>query len=232
MMKGNIEKIKSQIRETLENCGREGDEVTLIAVSKTQPSSRINEAVSCGITDIGENYVQEFIGKYSEILGKDKINFHFIGHLQKNKVKYIVDKVSLIHSLDSFELAKEIDKQSKKISKVTNVLIQVNLVNEPSKSGVDRENLYELISEVSKLENVKISGLMAIPPFYYDEQELKGYYSEMRRLFEDIKGKNFENVEMKYLSMGMSNDFAIALKEGSNMIRIGTAIFGQRVYNK
>ena len=203
--------------------------VTFIAVSKTKPISDIKEAYDVGVRDFGENKVQEFLDKY-EALPKD-ICWHFIGHLQTNKVKYLCKKVSLIHSLDSIKLLKEIEKQYKKVNEKVNVLIEINIGREESKSGLLKEDLDLLLDEVSKCSFVEVKGLMAIiPPG--NEEQCKLYFRQMKGIFDELKTKNLKNVEMKFLSMGMSSDYKYAIDEGSNMIRVGQGVFGKRLYNK
>lgn len=199
--------------------------ITMIAVSKTKPVSQIEEAYSCGIRDFGENKVQEILDKF-EKLPKD-INWHLIGHLQRNKVKYIVDKVSLVHSLDSIRLLEEIEKQYGAKNLIANVLIQINIGKEESKTGIYVEELQELINACESCQNVKVKGLMAIIP-KGNEEECRMYFRQMQDIWSHLKQQTYKNITMEYLSMGMSEDYKIALSEGSNMIRIGTGIFGIR----
>lgn len=214
--------IKENISEIMVNIP---DDVTLIAVSKTKSVEQITEAYHCGIRDFGENKVQELIEKI-DVLPKD-IRWHLIGHLQRNKVKYIVGKVELIHSLDSVRLLQEIENQYKKNECVVNALIQINIGNEDSKTGVDYEELEELLKACQGCESVKIKGLMAIIPIC-TEEECKIYFHKMKTIFDSISSRNLPNIEMKYLSMGMTDDYKIAIQEGSNMVRVGTGIFGER----
>ena len=217
------------IRENIEKAGRSLDDVTILPVSKKKSVSDIREILSLGIDKIGENYVQELLPKYEEL--KDEINeFHFIGHLQSNKVKYIIDKVSLIHSVDSLSLLKEIDKQSKKHSKIQDVLLEINFNNEETKTGADIETLKEMLFNAHLFENVRIRGLMTMPPPYFSEDELKKTFSAFNELYMKEKSKDYgKTVNFDTLSMGMSNDYPLALKEGATIIRIGTALFGQRI---
>ena len=189
----------------------------------------INEAIEKGVTDIGENRVQEIMEKYEAVL---PVKWHLIGHLQKNKVKYIIDKVELIHSVDSFELAKEIDKHAKKIDKVQNILLEVNVSGEESKFGIRREEGEELCCRISELENVKIQGLMTIAPFVDDKELLEEVFGGLSQLAEKVREKNIPGVSMDELSMGMTNDFSIAIGKGATMVRVGTGIFGKRDYTK
>ncbi|WP_032121710.1 YggS family pyridoxal phosphate-dependent enzyme [Clostridium amazonitimonense] len=202
-------------------------DVTLIAVSKTKPVADLLEAYNLGIRDFGENKVQELLEKH-ESLPKD-IRWHFIGHLQRNKVKNIVDKVCLIHSLDSIRLLREIEKQYKSKNKIAEVLIEINIGKEESKHGILIEDLENLVSEVEKCDFVKVKGLMAIIP-KGDEESSKFYFHKMKDIWSNLKDRQFSNVTMEYLSMGMSGDYAVAIQCGSNMVRIGEGIFGKRVY--
>lgn len=203
--------------------------VTLIAVSKYQPLEPMKEAYEFGIRDFGENKVQELLFKFDNFY-KD-VNWHLIGHLQTNKVKYIVGKVNLIHSLDSIKLLKEIEKSYGKNNVVANVLIQVNIGREENKYGILEEDLDELIEEVEKCSFVKVKGIMAILP-KGDQISNRMYFSKVHGIWKGLKEKNFKNVSMEVLSMGMTNDYSIAIEEGSNMVRIGEGIFGQRNYNE
>lgn len=203
--------------------------VTLIAVSKTKPIEILEEAYETGMRDFGENKVQELCEKY-DVFHKD-VRWHLLGHLQKNKVKYIVGKVHLIHSLDSVELLKEIEKRYKNQNMVANVLIQVNIGRETQKYGVLEENIYDIMKEVKSCDNVKVKGLMAIIP-KGNKEENKIYFDKMYKLFETIKKESFDNISMDILSMGMTHDYLEAIEAGSNMVRIGEGIFGKRDYSK
>lgn len=211
----NINSLKSEI----------GDDITLIAVSKTKPLEDLKEAYNSGIRDFGENKVQELCMK-EENLPKD-IRWHLIGHLQTNKVKYIVGKVHLIHSLDSVKLLNVINERYKKENLVANTLIQINIGKEESKTGIYEEELENLLNEVEKCTNVKVLGLMTVIP-KGDAESNTYYFKKVRCIFEKLKDKNYNNIEMKYLSMGMTNDYKYAIAEGSNMIRVGQGIFGKR----
>jgi len=214
-IKENIQKIK----ETLE------DDITLIAVSKTKPLEALEEAYSYGIRDFGENKVQELLEKYDNF-HKD-VKWHLIGHLQTNKVKYIVDRVFLIHSLDSIKLLQQIEKIYGSNDKIANVLIQINIGKEETKAGIFEEELDALVNEIEKCKYVKALGLMVIIP-KGDEQENRKYFKSTKNIWDKLKEQKFKNIAMKHLSMGMSSDYITALEEGSNMIRVGQGIFGKR----
>lgn len=221
----NIREVNRKIENAAKIAGRDRSEITLIGVSKTKPVSLIKEAVDCGIRVLGENRVQEIMEKFDHIKGA---TWHLIGHLQKNKVKYIIDKVDLIHSVDSLELAKEIDKQAKKFNKVQKILIQVNISGEESKFGLPKEEVLPLLEEVKSLENVKVKGLMTMAPLGAGEDELHKIFGGLKKLSIDIKEKKVDNIDMEELSMGMSGDFEIAVAEGATMVRVGTGVFGHR----
>ena len=229
MLKEHLELVEQNITAACRRVGRERDEVTCIAVSKTKPVEMIEEVMSEGILDFGENKVQELTKKYEE-LPKD-IRWHLIGHLQTNKVKYIIDKVFLIHSVDTYKLAQAIDKEGERKGIITNILIEVNVAREESKFGVYPEDTLQLIEEIAKLEHVKIQGLMTIAPFVNNSEENRIHFKKLRDLSVDIKKKNIDNVNMCILSMGMSGDYEVAIEEGATMVRVGTSIFGERNYN-
>ncbi len=228
-VENNLAEVRDKIHTSAEECNRNPEAVTLIAVTKTYGVDVINEAIDCGVTDIGENRVQEIMEKYDSV---KPVRWHLIGHLQKNKVKYIIDKVELIHSVDSFELAKEIDKHAKKHEKVQRILLEVNVSGEESKFGIKPEECEALCRSISELENVKIEGLMTIAPFVDDEAVLSGVFSGLRALAEKIDAAGIDGVLMKELSMGMTNDFPLAISHGATMVRVGTGIFGKRDYTK
>ena len=216
--------------EIEEKCHRE-DEVNLMAVTKTVDVDKVLEAIDAGITDIGENKPQELSRKY-EIIG-DKVRYHLIGTLQTNKVKYIIDKAYMIHSLDRISLCEEIQKRAEKIDKVIKCLVQVNISKEESKHGLEEEQVVDFIKQVSKdYKNIHIQGLMTMAPFVDDEKEIRKVFSKLKKLSVEISNLNLPNVEMDTLSMGMSHDYKIAIEEGATIIRVGTSIFGQRNYNK
>lgn len=229
-IKDNIKEIQSNINRIAKEAGREDDQVFLCTVTKTRTVEEINEAVRGGVTDIGENKVQEILNKYDFV---DSCRWHLIGHLQTNKVKYIVDKVFMIHSVDSFRLAEEINKRCIKIGQTMNILIQVNAAMEESKYGIPPEEVEELIHEIlENHENLKIKGLMVIAPFSDNPDDVRHYFREGKKLFDFHSKIQHKNLEFEYLSMGMSNDYQVAIEEGSNIVRIGTAIFGERDYSK
>jgi len=228
-IKENLESVNRQIKKATEDCGRQTTDVKLIAVTKTYGADLINEAIDHGVTDIGENRVQEIMEKYELV---NPVRWHLIGHLQKNKIKYIIDKVELIHSVDTFELAKEIDKHAKKIDKVQRILLEVNVSGEESKFGIHPEECEEICCKISELQNVKIEGLMTVAPFVDDEKILGEVFTGLKNLARDISSKNIERVDMSELSMGMTNDFPLAIKNGATFVRVGTGIFGKRNYTK
>lgn len=227
----NIESIRKRIADTAKRAGRDADEIKLIAVTKTVDVDKVEEAIAAGALDAGENKPQELARKY-EVLG-DKIRWHQIGSLQTNKVKYIIDKVCMIHSLDREGLAEEIDKRASKIGRVIDCLVQVNISGEESKHGMSREEVEPFVRLVAeKYPNIKIKGLMTMAPFDAERDEIKKVFRDLKELSDEINNMNIGNVEMKELSMGMTNDFEIAVEEGATMVRVGTAIFGKRNYNK
>ena len=229
-IKDNIASIKQNIKEIEEKCHRE-DEVNLMAVTKTVDVDKVLEAIDAGITDIGENKPQELSRKY-EMIGY-KVRYHLIGTLQTNKVKYIIDKAYMIHSLDRISLCEEIQKRAEKIDKVIKCLVQVNISKEESKHGLEEEQVVDFIKQVSKdYKNIHIQGLMTMAPFVDDEKEIRKVFSKLKKLSVEISNLNLPNVEMDTLSMGMSHDYKIAIEEGATIIRVGTSIFGQRNYNK
>ena len=211
-----------------EKAGRNREDVTLIAVSKTKPVSMLEEIYAEGIRTFGENKVQELTEKYDQLPAD--IKWHMIGHLQRNKVKYIVGKVSLIHSVDSYRLAEEINIQAKKHQVTVPILIEVNVAGEDTKFGVRPEETLRLVEEIASLENVRIQGLMTIAPFVEDPEENRVHFRRLKQLSVDIDSKNIDNVHMEILSMGMTNDYMVAIEEGATMIRVGTGIFGARNY--
>lgn len=228
MIKENLETVKQKIASAAVSAGRKPEEVTLIAVSKTKPVSMVEEAYVCGCRDFGENKVQELCEKY-EMLPKD-IRWHLIGHLQRNKVKYIIDKAYLIHSVDSLRLAEEIQKEAEKKQVQVNILIEVNMAKEESKFGVMPEDAENLVKEVSKLPNVHIQGLMTIAPVVEKPEDNAVYFTKLKQLSVDIMKKNIDNVTMNILSMGMTGDYEQAVKDGAVYVRVGTGIFGERHY--
>lgn len=229
MILENIKQVEENIIKSCEKVGRDPKEVTLIAVSKTKPYTAIEEALPSGVLDYGENKVQELTEKY-EILPKD-IRWHMIGHLQRNKVKYLVGKVELIHSVDSLRLANQIETEFAKKNEIANILIEVNMANEESKFGITSETTEQLVREIIKLEHVRIKGLMTIAPYTDNPETNREYFRNMKKLSVDITEKNIDNVSMNVLSMGMTGDYQVAIEEGATMIRVGTGIFGERNYN-
>ena len=224
----NLDIIEKNILTACAKSGRNRDEITLIAVSKTKPVSMLEEVYTTGIRDFGENKVQELSDKF-EILPKD-IKWHMIGHLQTNKVKYLMDKAYLIHSVDSLKLAKEIEKQAEKANRIVDILIEVNIAEEESKFGLAKEEVLALIKEISLFPHIRIKGLMTIAPYVENPEDNRLYFRQIKQLSVDIDSQNIDNVSMNILSMGMSGDYMVAIEEGATMIRVGTSIFGERVY--
>ena len=228
MIRENIEEVKEKIRLACVKSERDMNDVTLIAVSKTKPLPMLQEAYECGIRDFGENKVQELMEKIPAM--PDDIRWHMIGHLQRNKVKYIVDKVYLIHSVDSLRLAEEISKEACKKNVCVNILVEVNVAEEDTKFGTTCEDAIALVENISRLPNLKIHGLMTIAPNVENEEENRIYFNRLKQLSVDIRSKNIDNVYMDVLSMGMTGDYQIAVEEGSTYVRVGTGIFGSRMY--
>ena len=228
-VKDNYKKVLEQVRESAVKAGRNENEVRLMCVTKTVEPVYINAALELGADLIGENRVQEYLGKRDE-LNLAGVERHLIGHLQTNKVRQIVGEVDMIESVSSLKLAKEISKVSLSKGIITNCLIEVNIGKEESKSGIYIEALEDTLYEIASLDGMKIKGLMTIPPICESENEARRYFAEMRQYFIDIKGKKIDNVDMDILSMGMSGDFEAAVAEGSNIVRVGSAIFGARKY--
>jgi PLP dependent protein len=223
---GNLARINERIRAAAEKAGRDPASVHLVAVSKTRPAADIIAAFQAGQTVFGENYIQELVPKLAEV--REAVQWHFIGHLQSNKVKYIAGQVTLIHSVDRISLATEIDRQWGKLGKVCDVLIQVNISGEATKSGTTEEGAIQLVRECALLPNIKVKGLMTMPPFFDDPDAARPYFAELRRLSKVVSAQQIAGVEMAELSMGMSGDFEAAVQEGATLVRIGTAIFGER----
>lgn len=230
-IKDNLSEIRSKIEKAAKKVNRDSEEITLLAVTKTVDVDLVNKAMNEGITSVGENKPQELARKY-DIIG-DKLNWHLIGTLQTNKVKYIIDKVCMIHSLDRIALCEEIQKRAEQINREIDCLIQVNISKEESKHGLDKDEVIDFVKEVSeKYKNIKIKGLMTMAPFVEDENEIRGVFKGLKDLSTQIKELNIPNVEMDALSMGMSHDYEIAIEEGATIVRVGTSIFGERNYNK
>lgn len=228
MLSENLKEVEERIRRACVRSGRNRNDVTLIAVSKTKPAEVLQEAYDLGIRTFGENKVQELTEKYDLLPGD--IQWHMIGHLQRNKVKYIIDKTELIHSVDSLRLAETIEKEAEKHDMICDVLIEVNVAGEESKYGVDPEELNNLIMEISRFRHVRVRGLMTIAPFVENPEENRPIFACLRKLSVDIASKNIDNITMSVLSMGMTNDYEIAIEEGATMVRVGTGIFGARNY--
>lgn len=228
MIRENIIAIEEKIQSTCNLSCRKREDVKLIAVSKTKPIEMLQQAYDCGCRDFGENKVQELVDKWEQ-MPKD-IRWHMIGHLQRNKVKYIVDKVYMIHSVDSLRLAEEISKEAVKKGVTVSVLIEINVAQEESKFGTTCEEAYRLVEEASKLPNIIIKGLMTIAPYVENAEENKQYFEKLRQIYVDINRKNIDNVYMTELSMGMTGDYETAIAEGATYIRVGTGIFGERFY--
>lgn len=226
MIKENLAKVRENIRKACEKAGRNPEEVTLIAVSKTKPVSMLEEAYQAGSREFGENKVQEIMDKYPKL--PSDIRWHMIGHLQRNKVKYVIDKACLIHSVDSLRLAEEISSQAKKKKVETDILVEVNIAQEESKFGTSREEAVRLVEEIARLPHIHIRGLMTIAPFVENPEDNRQYFRQIRELSVDIMQKNIDNVNMSVLSMGMTGDYMVAIEEGATMVRVGTGIFGER----
>ncbi len=229
MLVDNLKEVESNILQACKNANRPREDVTLIAVSKTKPLSDIEELIKVDINEFGENKVQELVDKYENV--STPVNWHLIGHLQTNKVKYIIDKACLIHSVDSIKLAEEIQRQAIKKDIIANVLIEVNVAEEDSKFGLKCEQVLPFIEEIYKLSNIKVKGLMTIAPFVENPENNRTVFRTLRQLSLDIISKNIDNIDMNVLSMGMTNDYMVAIEEGATMVRVGTAIFGTRQYN-
>ena len=229
MIKENIEAVQANIEAACQKAGRDPGEVTLIAVSKTKPLSDIEEAIDCGMMEFGENKVQELVDKIEHV--SRPVHWHLIGHLQTNKVKYIADKGLLIHSVDSVKLAKEIQKEAVKKQADCNILLEVNVDREESKFGFTCEEVPDAVAEIAQLSNVHIQGLMTIAPFVENPEDNRVIFAKLHKLLLDIKSRNIDNVNMNVLSMGMTNDYMVAVEEGATMVRVGTGIFGARNYN-
>ena len=229
-IKSNIEYVTDLKNKAAERSGRSGDDVLLVAVTKLHDCDEINEALECGITDIGENKVQEILNKYDKV---NPVRWHLIGHLQTNKVKYIIDKVAMIHSVDSLHLAKEIDKRAAQHGVTMDILIQVNSAEEESKFGISVDETEQMIHDIlDTCPNVRIRGLMCIAPYEDNPEDAKVYFEEVKRQYDQFSEIDHPNLDFKYLSMGMTNDFEVAIEAGSNLIRVGTAIFGNRDYSR
>ena len=226
----NIDAVNRIKGEAAVKSGRKAEDVLLCAVTKTRTAEEINEAIDAGITDIGENKVQEIMDKFDSV---KPVRWHLIGHLQTNKVKYIIDKVSMIHSVDSLHLAQEIDKRAAQHGITMDILIQVNSAQEESKFGISTDETEGMIRDIlDKCSNIRIRGLMCIAPFAENPEDVRVYFAQVKKLYDEYSSIEHKNLDFKYLSMGMSHDYEVAILEGSNLIRVGTAIFGERDYSK
>ncbi len=228
MIKEQLEIVENNIRRACEKSGRKREDVTLIAVSKTKPIEDLKEAYACGIRYFGENKVQEIMEKYPQM--PDDVKWHMIGHLQRNKVKYIVDKAAMIHSVDSLRLASAIQAEAAKHQVSVPILLEVNVAEEDSKFGLSVDEVLPLVREISLFPDLQIKGLMTIAPYVENPEENREVFRQLKKLSVDIKGENIDNVDMCVLSMGMTGDYEIAIEEGSTMVRVGTGIFGSRNY--
>ena len=228
MIRDNLHAVEENINAACERSSRKRSDVKLIAISKTKPVTMLREAYELGCRDFGENKVQELIGKYDQM--PDDVRWHLIGHLQRNKVKYIVDKVYMIHSVDSLRLAEEISKEAAKKNVTVSVLVEVNVSNEASKFGTSADDAVSLVEQIAKLPNILVKGLMTIAPYVEDSQKNRLYFAKLKQIYVDIIHKNIDNVCMEELSMGMTGDYEVAIEEGATYIRVGTGIFGERQY--
>ena len=229
MLRENLQEVEQRIADACRRAGRKREEVTLIAVSKTKPAEMLKEAYDLGVRVFGENKVQELTEKYD--LLPDDIRWHMIGHLQTNKVKYLIGKTELIHSVDSLKLAKVIEKESKKKECITDILVEVNVAEEESKFGLKMEEVIPFIENAAQFPHINVRGLMTIAPFVENPEKNRTIFADLHKLYVDIKEKNIDNGTVNILSMGMTNDFEVAIEEGATMVRIGTGIFGARNYN-
>jgi len=226
----NIDRINEEKEKIASSVGKNPEEVLLVAVTKTRTPEEINQAIDAGITDIGENKVQEVVDKFDRV---KPVRWHLIGHLQTNKVKYIIDKVCMIHSVDSMKLAQEIDKRAQQHGLTMDILIQVNAAQEESKFGITTDETRQLILDIlEQCPNVRIRGLMHIAPFAEDPEDVRIYFRQVKELYDQCGSIDHPHLDFRYLSMGMSHDFGVAIEEGSNLIRVGTSIFGERDYSK
>lgn len=226
-LKTRLENVLNRIKKAANARGRDPETIRLVAVSKTIPTDMVKEAIEAGVKILGENYIQEVRKKF-DALSSYPVSWHFIGHLQTNKAKYAVRLFDLIHSVDSLKLAHELNKQAKKINKIQEILIQVNISMESTKAGVYEQDALSLIKDISHLENLSVKGLMTMPPFFNEPEKVRPYFSALRKLRDQIKKESIPNIAMDELSMGMTGDFEAAIDEGASLVRIGTAIFGER----
>ena len=226
-MKDRLERVHERIKKAAADCNRPVDAIRLIAVSKTVPAEIVKEAIEAGVTDLGENYIQEAREKVNTLAALP-VNWHYIGHLQSNKAKYAVRLFDLIHSVDSLKLVRELDKYARKNDKIQSILVQVNVAKEESKSGVYVENTIELLKNISQLANISVKGLMTMPPYFNAPEKVRPFFAALRELRDRVRSLGIPNIAMDELSMGMTGDFEAAIQEGATMVRIGTAIFGER----
>lgn len=229
MLKDNYTDVENKVAAACARAKRDRSEVTLIAVSKTKPVKMLREVYDAGARCFGENKVQELCEKYGQLPAD--IEWHMIGHLQRNKVRQVIDKAALIHSVDSYRLAQEISVQAQKKGLTMPILVEVNIAQEESKFGISSGDVMQLVEEIAMLPNLRIKGLMTIAPFVTDPEDNRAYFRQIRQLSVDIKNKNIDNVCMEILSMGMTGDFEVAIEEGATMVRVGTGIFGARNYS-
>ncbi len=226
-IKANLDRILSEIYQTAASCDRDPESVLLIGVSKRKATQTVTEGIRAGIQNLGENYIQEAVEKIDSI-GQDKAIWHFIGHLQSNKAKFAVRYFDYIHTVDKVKLAREINKQAKKISKVQKVLLQVNIGDEDTKSGAGIDDAVEIAKGISEFDNLSLRGLMCMPPYFADSEHARVYFKHLVAIKNQINSAGIPNISMEHLSMGMSNDFKVAIEEGATMVRVGTSIFGRR----
>ncbi len=228
MVTENLMDVEAKIQAACDRAGRDRSEVTLIAVSKTKPVEMIKEAIDCGINVFGENKVQELVSKYDEL---DKgLEWHMIGHLQRNKVKMLPGRVKRIHSVDSIRLAEEIDKQFSNAGLIADILVEVNVAGEDSKFGIALDEVEEFLRKISQYSSIKVHGLMTIAPYVDDPEQNRTIFCDLRKKMVDINSKNIDNIYMDELSMGMTGDYEVAIEEGATYVRVGTGIFGSRIY--
>jgi pyridoxal phosphate enzyme (YggS family) len=226
-IKNRLEKVKDRIKEAAKACDRNPESISLVAVSKTVSTDNVQKAIEAGVTILGENYVQEARDKIADLMDSS-VSWHFIGHLQSNKAKYAVKLFDLIHSVDSLKLARELNKQAQKNGKIQQILVQVNISREETKSGISIDETMNLVNDISRLENLSIRGLMTMPPFFNQPEKVRPYFAALRDLRDQIQQNSTPNVSMDELSMGMTGDFEVAIEQGATMVRVGTAIFGER----
>lgn len=230
MIRENLHEVENLVSAACERAGRAREEVTLISVSKTKPVEKLQEAYDAGARYFGENKVQELCDKYGQL--SNDIHWQMIGHLQRNKVKYVIDKAELIHGVDSIRLAEEIEKEASKRNIIANILLEVNMAKEETKFGLMPEEVMGVVKQIAVFPHVRICGLMTIAPFVENPEENRVHFANLRKLSVDIANEKVDNVSMSVLSMGMSNDFEVAIEEGATMVRVGTKIFGERVYTQ